>query len=127
MNLKPGPGYIFLKMLDKMPDKIKGTGFGAETQKLSAEEPYKFKVVAVGGPRPFEGRVWPSPVEEGDTIFLNNHNKSLRESYPESWFLHEDEMYLAADFSAVMGIAQPNMIPQYIPSWEGKDDSDIPF
>lgn len=105
MNLTPGPGFIFAVPIDRIPEKSKtGAGFGLDHDKKGPEAPYRFRVEAVGGPKPFEGQLVPAPVKVGDEIILALHNHTLRDKASEAGFIVEGVWYMPLDFGDVMGV-----------------------
>ena len=102
--IKPSLGFVFLTAVDEIPQEPKNQGgFGIETKKKGPETPYRFKVMAVGGPRPFEGILISSPVQYGDVISLLQSNANLREQYHESGFVVGDMHFIVADFRDILG------------------------
>jgi hypothetical protein len=103
MKLHPARGYVFVIPVDDIPSDKAAVGFGGKTDKLKPEEPYKFKVVAVGAARPFEGMLIYSEVEEGDIISHQSTNATLREQRETAGFLIDGEWFLPLDFRDILG------------------------
>lgn len=104
MTLKPTRGLLFVVPLDKIEPPKDGMGFGAEKQKHKPEEPYKFKVVAVGAVLPVDGLWVESEVRVGDIIALNHSNVTMRERIAEgSGFLLDGVWHYPVDFRDVIG------------------------
>lgn len=104
MTLKPTRGLLFVVPIGKIDPPKEGMGFSAEKQKHKPEEPYKFKVTAVGGPLPFDGIWVPSEVAVGDIVSLNQSNAAMRERIAEgAGFLLDGAWYYPVDFRDVIG------------------------
>jgi co-chaperonin GroES (HSP10) len=104
MKLQPARGYIFVVPVDEIPSEKSVVGFGGKTDKHRPEQPYKFKVIAVGGPRPYDGVCVDSEVAEGDIISHQSTNGTLREQRETAGFFVDDEWYLPMDFRDILGV-----------------------
>lgn len=105
MTLQPGSGFIFLEAIDHIPSVKQETGFGAKTaEKDKPEQPYKFRVFAVGTSMPFHGMWIPPEVKPGDIVSLAQKNSVLREQQETTGLLIGDKRYRVVDFRDVLGI-----------------------
>ena len=101
-------GTIFVTPINEIPSSRTETGFGGKTDKQKPEQPYKFKVVAVGGPIPSHGIMVYPEVEPGDIVSHNSTNLTLREQSYTSGFLVDDVLYHPWDFRDILGIWETN-------------------
>ena len=108
MKLRPAMGTLFVTPIDQIPSSRTETGFGGKTDKQKPEEPYKFKVVAVGGPIPSHGVMVYPEVEPGDIVSHVSTNLTLREQSDTSGFLVDDVLYHPWDFRDILGIWETN-------------------
>lgn len=109
MNLTPARGYLYVVAQDTIPAASKEMGFSGKTEKFKLESPYKFKVLAVGAPRPGEGGVLiGSEVQPGDIISTANTNVTWRERIEQSGFLLEGQQVMVLDVMDVLGIWRPD-------------------
>jgi co-chaperonin GroES (HSP10) len=104
MKLQPARGYLFVIPVDDIPASKSGVGFGGKTEKQKPEQPYKLRVAAVGGSRPYESIMIESEVKVGDIISHNSTNATLREQREQAGFLVDGVWYLPMDFRDVLGI-----------------------
>lgn len=95
---------MFVVPVDDIPASKSGVGFGGKTEKQKPEQPYKLRVAAVGGPRPYESVMIESEVKVGDIISTNSNNATLRENRETAGFLVDDVWYLPMDFRDVLGV-----------------------
>lgn len=103
--MKPARGYIFVVPVDEIPSIKSEAGFGVtHVDKQKPEQPYKFKVIAVGAPRPFDGLMIDSEVSVGDTISLMSSNNTLREQRETTGFLIGSTWIIPVDFRDILGI-----------------------
>lgn len=94
--------------VDDIPSTKTEVGFGGKTEKLKPEQPYKFKVVGVGGPVPIHGVMFRSDVAVGDIISTSTKNSALREN-KDSWgFTIDNDWYYVIDFQDVLGFWETN-------------------
>lgn len=105
MKLQPTRGTVFCVPLDKIEPTKTGMGFGSEKSKPVPETPFRFKVVAVGQPYPYEGMMVASEVKVGDVVSLNFSNQTIRERLAEgSGFMLDNVWYYPVDFPNVFGV-----------------------
>jgi co-chaperonin GroES (HSP10) len=106
-KLQPSRGFLFVRPVSDIPKAEKNskeTGFGIKSDKSKPEEPYQFKVLAVGAPRPFDGCMIESEAQVGDIVSHTATNKTLREDIHDSGFLMDGVHILVMDFRDVLGI-----------------------
>jgi hypothetical protein len=119
MNFKPARGTIFLVPIDEIAPAKPEMGFGSKKEKHKPEEPYKFRVVSVGGPLPFDGMFIDPEVAAGDVVSLNYDNETMRERMAAgAGFLVDGVWHYGIDFRDILGIWRDN---------EETYTSDIPF
>lgn len=108
MKLRPAAGNIFITPVEPIPSSRTETGFGGKTDKQKPEQPYKFRVAAVGGPVPINGQWFRTEVEIGDIVSLVSTNLTLREQSETAGFLIDGVLYYAWDFRDILGIWETN-------------------
>lgn len=104
MNLKPAPGTIFIQPVDLIPPSKTEVGFSGKTDKQKPEQPYKFRVLAVGSKQAHQGLWVESPVEPGDIISHVSTNAKWREIAETSGFLVDGELCMPIEFGDILGI-----------------------
>ena len=105
MNLEPTRGLVFLTPIDEIVPEKQDGHFGVKSQKVKPEEPYKFKVISVGGPLPFDGLFIPPEVAPGNIVSLHFNNQMTRERVAEgAGFLVNGVWTYGVDFRDILGI-----------------------
>ena len=102
--MKPARGYIFVVPVDEIPAIKSEAGFSGKTEKFKPEQPYKFKVMEVGAPRPFDGLLIDSEANVGDIISLMSSNNTLREQRETMGFLIGSTWVIPVDFRDILGV-----------------------
>jgi hypothetical protein len=112
MNLKPNRGILFVVPIDEIkPVKVKAGFEGKAAEKQKPETPYKFKVVAVGGPLRVHDIWIPCDAQVGDIISHTSTNAHLREQIEESGMLLDGVQHLVLDFNDVLGVWKEETCP----------------
>ena len=99
---------MFAVPVDEIPAVNPNMGFGGKTEKFKPEVPYKLKILAVGGPRPFNDNVWfEAEVKAGDIVSHVQTNATLREKMATTGFILDGQQIMVMDFQDIVGIWQP--------------------
>lgn len=102
LSFRAARGTLILEAVDEIPTNKNSGEFGIKSQKRIPEIPYRYRVVSVGLPRPFDGVMVESEVLAGDIISLIDYNQTQREGAESAGFLIDGNRYYAADFRDVL-------------------------
>jgi co-chaperonin GroES (HSP10) len=108
MKLRPARGLAYVVPISDIPSaskKANGYGVEAADKNKGTEEPYQFRVVAVGASKPTSFGSWIySQLQVGDIVALSATNSTLRTNRDESGFTLDGQWTMVIDFEDVLGI-----------------------